>query len=172
MSCQSCQSAQSGGGVRKSNGHKEDCKCPICINIKHAKGGAGYDVDDNENNDIETVSPAKNSGAKKSNGHKANCGCPICKNMKKNSGSKNVTMKAKKSNGHKINCSCPICKNMKNKKVGGSMTDNDTNTSSSSDYDTDTSPPVLGGKRKIMKNGKKSNGHKINCGCPICKNMK
>ena len=38
------------GGIKKKNGHKLDCNCPICINIKHAKGGAGYDVVDYESN--------------------------------------------------------------------------------------------------------------------------
>ena len=31
---------QGGGGIRKKNGHKANCKCPICVNMKHAKGGA------------------------------------------------------------------------------------------------------------------------------------
>jgi len=38
------------GGIKKKNGHKMECNCPICINIKHAKGGAGYDVVDYESN--------------------------------------------------------------------------------------------------------------------------
>ena len=102
------------GGIRKKNGHKETCSCPICKNMMHAKGAACYDVD--------TPTVNKSASRKKSNGHKANCGCPICKNMKKGKGKgkgkgKNVTMKGgKKSNGHKATCGCPICKNMKNKK--------------------------------------------------------
>ena len=171
------------GGIRKKNGHKETCSCPICKNMMHAKGAAGYDV----------ATPSSSS-RKKSNGHKANCGCPICKNMKKGKG-KNVTMKGgKKSNGHKNTCGCPICKNMKkNQKHGGDEdvdeeVENDTMSSSAEEMSNDTtsssdedgtsssssmgddsgkesSPDLLGGK-------KKSNGHKSNCGCPICKNMK
>ena len=174
-----------GGGIKKKNGHKDNCECPICVNIKHAKGGAGYDVDN-----TETSTVTQTAGKKKSNGHKANCGCPICRNMKK-SGNKNITMKdgKKKSNGHKANCGCPICQNMKNKKGGanddedttssGDSTDsnttstsdsNTTSTSDSIDEEQTTSSHMLGGKTK--KNGKKSNGHKSNCKCPICQNMK
>ena len=110
MSCSNVLHSQSGGGIKKSNGHKDSCECPICVNIKHAKGGAGYDIED------EAKPVSQSSGAKKSNGHKAKCGCPICKNMKKHS-AKNVTMKSKggkkKGNGHKATCGCPICKNIK-----------------------------------------------------------
>ena len=121
MSCPSCSATNNAlntqtGGVKKSNGHKMDCKCPICINIKHAKGGAGYDVDDNDDSQV--------NAKKKSNGHKANCGCPICKNMNKKSvkGVKSIKNNKsrglkKRSNGHKANCGCPICKNMNKKNV-------------------------------------------------------
>ena len=57
---------------KKKNGHKDNCKCPICINMKHAKtGGAGFKgdykdeeeekmdedkdlINDEDNNDDET----------------------------------------------------------------------------------------------------------------------
>ena len=196
-----------GGGIKKKNGHKETCLCPICKNIKHAKGGAGYEV--------KSVTKTLKGGKRKSNGHKANCGCPICKNMKKSS--KSVTLKGgkKKSNGHKANCGCPICKNMKKQNRGGkvdddessdetnsqmeeetsseqdenSVSETDKNTASSSDVNSvsdeestndqsvsdysakTTKKNMLGGKKQTKKN-RKSNGHKKNCKCPICKNMK
>jgi hypothetical protein len=82
--------------------------------------------------------------------------------------------KKRKSNGHKANCKCPICKNMKMKKGGAadddsSDSDSSSNSDSSSDSDSDTTtdPAIGGGKKK-----RKGNGHKANCKCPICKNMK
>jgi hypothetical protein len=63
------------GGVRKKNGHKENCKCPICINMMHDKKKTGF-----------TDAMQKNKSSK--NGHKANCNCPICKNMRKSEGKK------------------------------------------------------------------------------------
>jgi len=183
---------QGGGGIRKKNGHKANCKCPICVNMKHAKGGAGYDVEDYDN------TSSMQEGGKKSNGHKANCKCPICKNMKKSSvknvamrggNSKNMTLKGgKKSNGHKANCKCPICKNMK--KRGGENNEDDQesssleeennneqddNSDSSSNSSSDSSSDMNDDDDKpktAMLGGKKSNGHKANCKCPICKNMK
>ena len=64
--------AQLGG--KKKNGHKMNCGCPICVNMKHAKHGGS--------------SCAIKTGGKKrkGNGHKSNCGCPICKNMRKTRG--------------------------------------------------------------------------------------
>ena len=44
---------QLGGSIKKKNGHKENCKCPICVNMKFAKGGAGL-IDEDE--DIEEAS--------------------------------------------------------------------------------------------------------------------
>jgi hypothetical protein len=87
--------AQLGGGVRKKNGHKETCKCPICMNMKHDKKKGGYAVEDEEDTDsVSSKSMSKQTAGKqtagkqtaskkKGNGHKANCGCPICMNMKK-----------------------------------------------------------------------------------------
>jgi hypothetical protein len=179
----SMNNAQGGGGIRKKNGHKDNCKCPICVNMKHAKGGAGYDV---EQDDEESSSMQE--GGKKSNGHKANCKCPICKNMKKNSAkngamkggySKNITLKGgKKSNGHKADCKCPICKNMKKRGGKGegeeSSSSDMSDSSSSSDMNdmNDISFVSDSSDQGPMIGGKKSNGHKANCMCPICKNMK
>ena len=67
----------SGGGKKKSNGHKGTCKCPICKNMAK-KGGSK----------IQALEPASIGGGKKSNGHKAMCKCPICVNMKHQQASK------------------------------------------------------------------------------------
>ena len=66
------------GGKKKSNGHKANCMCPICKNMKHAKKGGS----------MPTLRQANFVGGKKANGHKANCKCPICVNMKHQKASK------------------------------------------------------------------------------------
>lgn len=96
-------------GGKKKNGHKAECKCPICINMKYAnrskysknknhkkhggtkrrRGGSDDDeevVDEmKEEEVIDEMNEDQTGGRnkKKKNGHKANCKCPICKNMRK-----------------------------------------------------------------------------------------
>jgi len=88
----------------------------------------------------------------------------------------------RRKNGHKMTCSCPICINMKHCKRGGGDAFEDVNfgdeTHSLSDenlaapVDNGQAPaPTFGGKRKRKSSGKKGNGHKLTCSCPICKNM-
>jgi len=118
---------------------------------------------------------AQLGGAKQKNGHKAHCCCHICENIKnkaKRGGYQEDAEKeqlkrmggSKKKNGHKPNCGCPICKNMKNATKGGY-----TKEESEGEYNEldKNDSNITGGK-----NGKKSNGHKANCQCPICKNMR
>jgi|694.fasta_scaffold72652_3 hypothetical protein len=126
----SASTAKLGGGKRK-NGHKANCSCHICENMKNKAKRGGYE-EDAEKEQIKLM-----GGSKKKNGHKPNCDCPICKNMKnaKKGGdekpyddddSKNdlAITGGKKSNGHKATCGCPICKNMKKKgKKGGENPD-------------------------------------------------
>jgi hypothetical protein len=211
------------GGAKRKNGHKMDCDCHICDNMKNKAKRGGY------REDAEKEELKKNGGSKKKNGHKPNCSCPICKNMRN---AKGKTMKAgkgsktgKRSNGHKINCGCPICKNMskKNKKGGDSeevapedeyddlddiptattqpvISDEDKKNANSESSEMATQPATNnlssmsatedelselsssryepnksgGRRRKTMRKSmkKRSNGHKANCGCPICKNMR
>jgi len=211
------------GGAKRKNGHKMDCDCHICDNMKNKAKRGGY------RKDAEKEELKKIGGSKKKNGHNPNCTCPICKNMRNAKGKTMKAGKGKKSNGHKINCTCPICKNMRKKsKKGGdseevapeeeyedldeiptattqpvisdedkknansegsemvtqpvennlssmSATEDELSELSSSRYEPDKS----GGRRrkttrKSMKKSmkKRSNGHKANCGCPICKNMR
>ena len=79
-------------GGKKSNGHKHECKCPICKNMmykslkkksKSKKGGAVSDSDSSSDSDSDSDN-ITTGGKKKSNGHKHECKCPICKNMSKN----------------------------------------------------------------------------------------
>jgi hypothetical protein len=168
------------GGAKRKNGHKAVCSCHICENMKNKEKRGGYEED------AKKAELKLRGGSKKKNGHKPDCGCPICKNMKnlKKGGEgeyketegeydemdkidSNITggKPGKKSNGHKATCKCPICKNMKK---GG---DGDTleTPALDSEYDElDLPGATVGGTRKRRR----SNGHKQNCGCPICKNMK
>ena len=79
----------------------------------------------------------------------------------------------KRSNGHKGTCKCPICKNMMKKKSGGNKYLELKKTNS-----TGTSSVVKGGSKiqalepASIGGGKRSNGHKTTCKCPICVNMK
>jgi hypothetical protein len=207
------------GGAKRKNGHKTNCTCHICENMKNKAKRGGY------KEDAEKAALKKMGGSKKKNGHKPNCKCPICKNMKnaKKGGNDDdsssdeesiiedieeyaenediqIAGRKKKGNGHKSNCKCPICKNMRKKsKKGGDEEpdienqlgdieegkvkgDNSDSVSeipaSSDDYDEldaaekgESGVNKVGGTRK-KRGSRKSNGHKANCGCPICKNMK
>jgi len=165
------------GGKRK-NGHKMDCTCHICQNMKNKAKRNGYEEDIERDNE-------RKMGKQKINGHKKNCDCPICRNMIHSKSKKHLTGgKRKKSNGHKPTCNCPICKNMKKK--GGDPNKEDTTnkkdtttekgttneegtTTEAADDDYPSNEKLLGGKSKKRR---KSNGHKPACNCPICKNMK
>ena len=65
------------GGAKRKNGHKLDCKCHICDNIKNKAKRGGYE-EDMKKNQLKRM-----GGSKKKNGHKPDCSCPICNNMKK-----------------------------------------------------------------------------------------
>ena len=129
------------GGARRKNGHKSNCTCHICENMKKKARRGGY------TEEIEKKNEYISGGLKKKNGHRKDCKCPICKNMKnaKKGGNDNEEEepmrqidfekreqhesmafqggKRKKSNGHKLNCMCPICKNMRKSKKGGDEPD-------------------------------------------------
>ena len=128
---------------------------------------------------------AQLGGARRKNGHKATCSCHICENMKnkaKRGGYEEDIEKenlkkmggSKKKNGHKPNCACPICKNMKNKtkKRGGGDDDEDKDMDEEGDEDKDMDEDEDEDEEMQEGGKKKGNGHKANCKCPICKNMK
>ena len=172
------------GGAKRKNGHKSNCKCHICENMKNKAKRGGY------KEDAEKAALKKMGGSKKKNGHKPSCDCPICKNMKnakkggyndddsegeydemdKNDSSITGGKRGKKSNGHKANCKYPICKNMKkggdNEDDDSSSSDSDSSSDSESSSDEEIEQSQKAGRRK------KGNGHKAKCKRPICKNMK
>ena len=117
-----------------------------------------------ENKYPETV--VNVGGAKRKNGHKATCGCHICENImnKAKRGDYKPKVASGKVNGHRAECRCPICKNMMAKK--GKRRGSEGNTLSSDDV------KQVGRQTKKLRGGKKSNGHRTACQCPICKNMR
>jgi len=61
---------------RKANGHKSNCTCHICENIKNKIRKGGYEKD-------ALKEQMKRGGYHKPNGHTPHCKCIICKNMTK-----------------------------------------------------------------------------------------
>jgi hypothetical protein len=124
------------------------------------------------------IDEVKLGGARRKNGHKTTCTCHICENMKnkaKRGGYREEIEKkveyisggSKKPNGHRKDCNCPICQNMKNKKYKTTKTKKNMKKSGGESFLKKENQEEIdfdGGK-------KKSNGHKANCKCPICKNM-
>jgi hypothetical protein len=115
------------GGARKKNGHKSNCCCHICENMKNKAKRGGY------SEEMEKKAEYISGGSKKKNGHRKDCQCPICKNMKnaKKGGGNDAFLDQsdeqpikggkRKGNGHKSDCKCPICKNMRKAKKGGDL---------------------------------------------------
>lgn len=128
------------GGAKRKNGHKLDCTCHICENMKNKAKRGGYEEE------VKIEEEKMMGGSKKKNGHRKDCKCPICKNMKnakkggdgeeepenaidfeKEQEEESIGFsggKKKKGNGHKLNCMCPICKNMRKAKKGGEEPEN------------------------------------------------
>lgn len=141
------------GGKRK-NGHKFECTCHICENMKNKAKRGGYEEE------MEKEKEKMMGGSKKKNGHRKACRCPICKNMSN----------SKKIGGNKSS-------RRSKKKRGGSDEDGYEEEKTESEekkdelpvpYDDDSSSD----EEEEKKNGRKKNGHKAKCKCPICNNMK
>ena len=160
------------GGKRK-NGHKSNCSCHICENMKNKAKRGGYEEE------IEKEKENMMGGSKKKNGHRKACKCPICKNMKnskKRGGAKSKRTKKRRGGDDE--------EDSEDKEVDKEL-DDETESDTDSDTDTDSSDEEeqegeeeeqdkenkeedkMGGRRK-----KRSNGHKYNCKYPICKNMR
>ena len=136
---------QLGGGKKKGNGHKANCGCPICINMKHAKrskrnrdnkrggtktrkqgGGEADELDmktHGMDDDDETKLDETQHGLNKEDENK------------KKGGRKHKNSKKKRGNGHKANCMCPICKNMRKNKKGGDIEDQKEEKADDDEYD-------------------------------------
>ena len=144
---------QLGGRRKKGNGHKANCKCPICKNMK--RGGEDPMIE----NGLE--------GGGKKNGHKSNCMCPICINMK--------YAKSSKRNRHNKRG-----ETKKNRRGGGDKDELDETSHGMNNEDEldntqhgmDQETEKTGGRRNKKSKKNRGNGHKPNCKCPICKNMR
>jgi len=158
-----------GGRKKKSNGHKANCGCPICKNMKKMKRGG-------EDPEIEF-----NMGGKKKNGHKAKCGCPICINMKhakstkRNRHNKRGGSKRKRKGGRDEEVEEeseeveeieePEDEDQDEDEAKEDIEEDSDEEDEENEMNEDNAKE--GGRKK-----KKKNGHKANCKCPICKNMK
>jgi hypothetical protein len=137
------------GGKRK-NGHKLNCVCHICENMKNKARRGGYEEE------VEKEQEKKMGGSKKKNGHRRDCVCPICKNMRN----------SKKRGGSNLNS--------KTKKI---LDDDVTEEVEGEEIIEPNDEEVEEKEKEIItsdterKGGKKGNGHKANCQCPICKNI-
>lgn len=150
------------GGKRK-NGHKFSCSCHICENMKNKAKRGGY---------ADDVKKAQEyaAGSKKKNGHRQACICPICKNMKN----------SKKRYGKKSN------RRTMKRRGGGDGDDEEymmdipeedevKESNEKEPQESEGEEKEGEGKEKEPKGGRKKkrgNGHKANCKCPICKNMR
>lgn len=135
------------GGKRK-NGHKLNCTCHICENMKNKASRGGYEEE------VEKEQEKKMGGSKKKNGHRRDCTCPICKNMRnsKKRGGSNLNTKTKK-----IIEDDSVTEEVEGEEI---IDPNDEEMEEVTVTDTE------------KKGGKRGNGHKPNCQCPICKNMR
>lgn len=133
------------GGAKRKNGHRMNCDCHICENIKKKHERGGYEEDRQKK-----IFKLK-GGPKKKNGHKPDCDCPICKNMK-NMKNKHGR-KTKKHGGGEEEVEDEVVEHEDNVEEGNEER------------------MVMGGKQKTRRI-RKGNGHKPSCGCPICKNMR
>lgn len=155
------------GGKRK-NGHKFSCSCHICENMKNKAKRGGY---------ADDVKKAQEyaAGSKKKNGHRQACICPICKNMKnskKRYGKKSNrrTMKRGGGDGDDEEDMMDIpeedeVKESNEKEPQESEGEEKEGEGKEKEGEVEKEPK--GGRKK-----KRGNGHKANCKCPICKNMR
>jgi hypothetical protein len=117
------------GGLKKKNGHKLKCGCPICQNMKHAKkGGNDGIVNDEETGNTTDMENTDDSDSirkySKTTTAEEDDYDEIDNIPENNPKSGGVTRRKnrrggrktkRRGNGHKKNCKCPICKNMKKK---------------------------------------------------------
>lgn len=80
------------GVAKRKNGHKMDCRCHICENIKKKHERGGYEEDRHKKMLKLKGVPTKQ------NGHKHDCSCLFCKNMKNKHTRKAIKTKNPKKN--------------------------------------------------------------------------
>jgi hypothetical protein len=144
------------GGKRK-NGHKSNCACHICENMKNKAKRGGYQVE------LDKEKEKMMGGSRKKNGHRKNCKCPICKNM-------SHSKSKKRGGGPDDSSSSDDDSSSSDDDSSSSDDDSSSPNNDSSSPNNDSSSP--NNDTKIGGRKKRGNGHKPNCKCPICKNMR
>jgi hypothetical protein len=164
------------GGSKKKNGHRMDCMCPICKNMRNSKKRGGSNLNTKTKKTMEDSEEVK--------------GETIEKEIMEPNNDEEIQEKkgGKRGNGRKPNCKSPICKNMRKKKGGATDENNETgdieeagikamkdensetrqleSKATNEDYDAldaaekgEAGPNVVGGTRK-RRSGKKWNSGK------------
>jgi hypothetical protein len=155
------------GGKRK-NGHKLNCHCHICENMKNKAKRGGY------KEEVEKAQERMMGGSKKKNGHRKDCKCPICKNMNnsRKRGKRNGTKKSKKLRGGDGEDEDEEEFIEDDEEVMEDETPSDEEEEDISDEEEEESSDEEEEEEQKGGRKKKGNGHKPNCKCPICKNMR
>jgi len=135
-------------GGKKKNGHKSNCSCHICENMKNKAKRGGYQEEE------EKAKEYMMGGSKKKNGHRKACKCPICKNMKN----------FKKREREKSNKTKKRRDNEEEDEEEDEEDEEDENSDSGSDSSSE--------EHDKDEKKRRGNGHKPNCKCPIYKNMR
>ena len=167
------------GGAKRKNGHKSTCCCHICENIKNKAKRGGY------TEEMEKKAEYANGGNKKKNGHRKNCKCPICKNMnnskKRHSKSSKRTKKRRggddDNDGYEEVKSEDDTNDEENKDEiepydDTSSDEEEENNEEEKDDEEEEEEQTEEDDEKKGGKKKRKNGHKMNCKCPICKNMR
>ena len=150
------------GGAKRKNGHKLDCMCHICENIRNKAKRGGYE-EEAKKEELKRM-----GGSKKKNGHKPDCKCPICINMKNAKNKTNKTI-----SGGKKRKTRKTYKGGQDGEMDGEEKEEQAEEQAEEQVEqgeeiTDENVfPIDGGSKK-----RKGNNHKIDCKCPICKNMR
>lgn len=146
------------GGAKRKNGHKLHCTCHICENIRNKAKRGGYEEE------AEKEELKKMGGSKKKNGHKPDCKCPICINMKNAKKSINNIKTIKSISGGKKSKTRKIHKGGQDEETSEEI--GEEKEEEQEELADDKVFPDEGGKKR------KGNNHKLDCKCPICKNMR
>lgn len=142
------------GGSKKSNGHKMDCKCPICKNMNKSKKGGGEMGEIKEDMTVDMPDNTVDEIDKDDEDEIDEDEIDEDEIMTSEGGKRKHKKGSKKSNGHKINCKCPICKNMRKGKKGGEIEEDMTVSTPDNTFNEDEIMISEGGKRRTKKNRK------------------
>ena len=158
---------------KKKNGHKLDCKCPICKNMKKSKkGGEDPDIEeggikgetsasDAEYDNLDNIQEADTNAANAAENTAA-------------TNAENATTNAENDTANAAANAAELGEAGPGYKVGGTRKRRRSNGSKRKYNKRKCGSKKKSNMYKTRKNNgsKKSNGHKEMCKCPICINMK